>query len=215
VLPRLALILWLTLSALAAPLAAQRPPRLEVNVSASPAVEGPAIVSVGLLSDDKTREHLRNGFPARIHYRLELWRKSGFLSGDDRSGITEWDVLVSYDPTTRLYNMVRRSSDDQYRENFGTFATLSSAEIQLGKPDKTALRPRLAGRYYYNLTVEVQTLAQSDLEATLQWLKGSTAPGKTNNPLTVITSGLGTLFSRMLGGAQSKYEQPSGVFTVP
>jgi hypothetical protein len=215
VLPRLALILWLTLSALAAPLAAQRPPRLEVNVSASPAVEGPAIVSVGLLSDDKTREHLRNGFPARIHYRLELWRKSGFLSGDDRSGITEWDVLVSYDPTTRLYNMVRRSSDDQYRENFGTFATLSSAEIQLGKPYKTSLRPRRAGRYYYNLTVEVQTLAQSDLEATLQWLKGSTAPGKTNNPLTVITSGLGTLFSRMLGGAQSKYEQPSGVFTVP
>lgn len=184
-------------------------------MAAAPRAEGPAIVSDGLLSDAKTREHLRNGFPARIHYKLELWRKSGVLSGDDRSGTAEWDVLVNYDPTTRSYNMVRRSSDDQVRENFGSFATLASAELQLAKPYKTSLHPTRSGRYYYNLTVEVQTLAQSDLDATLQWLKGPTAPGKTNNPLTTITSGLGTLFSRLLGGAQSKYEQPSEVFSVP
>lgn len=199
----------------ASPLAAQRPPRLEIAVPKAAALtEGPAIVTAGLLSDEKTREHLRNGFPARIHYRLELWRKSGVLSGDERAGTSEWDVLVNYDPTTRLYNMVRRSSDDSYRENFGTFATLASAELQLAKPYKTSLHPRRSGRYYYNLTVEVQTLAQSDLDATLQWLRGPTAPGQTNNPLTVIRSGLGTLFSRLLGGAQTKYEQPSEVFSV-
>jgi hypothetical protein len=209
------LALLLVLISLASPLAAQRPPRLEIAVAAAPRTEGPAIVSDGLLSDAKTREHLRNGFPARIHYRLELWRKSGVLSGDDRSGTAEWDVLVNYDPTARLYNMVRRSSDDQVRENFGSFATLTSAELQLAKPYKTSLHPTRPGRYYYNLTVEVQTLAQSDLDATLQWLKGPTAPGKTSNPLTTITSGLGTLFSRLLGGAQSKYEQPSKVFSVP
>jgi hypothetical protein len=209
------LALLLVLISFASPLAAQRPPRLEIAVAAAPRAEGPAIVSDGLLSDAKTREHLRNGFPARIHYKLELWRKSGVLSGDDRSGTAEWDVLVNYDPTTRLYNMVRRSSDDQVRENFGSFATLTSAELQLAKPYKTSLHPTRSGRYYYNLTVEVQTLAQSDLDATLQWLKGPTAPGKTNNPLTTITSGLGTLFSRLLGGAQSKYEQPSEVFSVP
>jgi hypothetical protein len=217
---RHALAIVLTLLSLAAPLAtplaAQRPPRLDIAVTAATALtEGPAIVSDGLLSDDKTREHLRNGFPARIHYRLELWRKGGVLAGDDRSGTQEWDVLVNYEPTSRQYGMVRRSSDDQVRENFGTFATLSSAELQLAKPFKTSLHPARSGRYYYNLTIEVQTLAQSDLDATLQWLKGPTAPGKTNNPLTVITSGLGTLFSRMLGGAQSKYEQPSEVFSVP
>ena len=105
----------------------------------------------GLLSDDKTREHLRNGFPARIHYRLELWRKGGVLVGDDRSGTLEWDVLVNYDPTAQLYNMVRRSSDDSYRENFGGFATLSSAELQLAKPYRTSLHPTRSGRYYYNL----------------------------------------------------------------
>jgi hypothetical protein len=201
---------------MAAPLAAQRPPRLEIAVSGAAALqEGPAIKTDGLLSDAKTREHLRNGFPARIHYRLELWRKSGVLSGDDRSGTLDWDVLVNYDPTSKLYNMIRRSSDDSYRENFGTFATLSSAELQLAKPYKTSLHPTRGGRYYYNLTVEVQTLAQSDLDATLQWLRGPTAPGKTSNPLTMIRSGVGTLFSRLLGGAQNKYEQPSEVFSVP
>jgi hypothetical protein len=212
----LALTFWLI--ALAAPrvATAQRPPRLDIAVAPANALtEGPAIITTGLLSDDKTREHLRNGFPARIHYRLELWRKSGVLSGDDRSGTYEWDVLVNYDPTSNLYSMVRRSSDDSYRENFGTFATLTSADLQLAKPYKTSLHPTRPGRYYYNLTVEVETLAQSDLDATLQWLRGSTAPGKTNNPLTVLRSGVGVLFSRMLGGAQSKYEQPSGVFSVP
>ena len=205
-----------SLIALAAPLAAQRPPRLDIAVATGSALsEGPAIITTGLLSDDKTREHLRNGFPARIHYRLELWRKSGVLSGDDRSGTAEWDVLVNYDPTSNLYSMIRRSSDDSYRENFGTFATLTSADMQLSKPYKTSLHPRRSGRYYYNLTVEVQTLAQSDLDATLQWLRGPSAPGKTSNPLTVLRSGVGMLFSRMLGGAQSKYEQPSEVFTVP
>ena len=210
------LALTLSLIALAAPLAAQRPPRLDIAVTAANALtEGPAIITTGLLNDAKTREHLRNGFPARIHYRLELWRKSGVLSGDDRSGTLEWDVLVNYDPTSNLYNMIRRSSDDSYRENFGTFATLTSAELQLAKPYRTSLHPTRSGRYYYNLTVEVQTLAQSDLDATLQWLRGPTAPGKTSNPLTVLRSGFGVLFSRMLGGAQSKYEQPSGVFSVP
>lgn len=203
------------LLAIASPLAAQRPPRLEIAVPAAALTEGPAIVSDGLLSDAKTREHLRNGFPARIHYRLELWRKSGVLSGDDRSGTSEWDVLVNYDPSSNQYNMVRRSSDDSYLQNFGNFATLTSAEMQLAKPYKTSLHPTRSGRYYYNLTVEVQTLAQSDLDATLQWLRGPTSPGKTSNPITVLRSGVGTIFSRLLGGAQNKYEQPSEVFTVP
>ncbi|HEY4306404.1 MAG TPA: hypothetical protein VGM82_18160 [Gemmatimonadaceae bacterium] len=200
---------------MASPLAAQRPPRLEIAVPAAALSEGPAIVSDGLLSDAKTREHLRNGFPARIHYRLELWRKSGVLSGDDRSGTSEWDVLVNYDPSANVYNMVRRSSDDSYRENFGNFTTLTSAEITLAKPYKTSLHPTRSGRYYYNLSVEVQTLAQSDLDATMQWLRGPTAPGKTSNPITVLRSGVGTIFSRLLGGAQNKYEQPSEVFSVP
>ena len=42
------------------------------------------MTSEGVLSDAKTRELLRNGFPSRLHYRLELWKKGTIF--DDPSG---------------------------------------------------------------------------------------------------------------------------------
>jgi hypothetical protein len=193
--------------------AAQRAPRFEIGVAPAAALtEGPAITSDGVLNDPTTREHLRNGFPARVHYRIELWRKGGVF--DDFAGRTEWDVLVSYEPATQRYNMIRTSSGDQVRENFGGFPSVTSAEAELGRPFKAPLHPNRSGRYYYHLTVDVQTLTESDLDEVQQWLRGPTAPGKTSNPLTVIRSGLGTLFSRVLGGAAKTYERTSGIFTV-
>lgn len=208
------LALFLLVTAL--PLAAQRAPRFDVTVVPATALtEGPAVSSEGLLSDPKIREHLRNGFPARIHYSLELWRKGSVLGVfDDQIGRVEWDVLVSYDPTTRYYNAIRRSLDDKVREDFGGYETVTSAEAQIGKPFRVPLRPNRSGRYYYNLIVDVQTLAESDLDALMQWYRGPDSPSKSNNPLAVIGSGLGTLLSRMLGGSKVRYVQPSGVFTV-
>lgn len=208
-------VLALVVSAHAAPLAAQRDrlPRLDVLVIAANALlEGPAVVSDGLLGDSKTREHLRNGFPTRLHYRLDLWRKGSLI--DDRVGTAEWDVLVNYDPTTAFYNVLRRTSDDRIRENLGGFQTVTTADAQLAKPFKTSLHPNRSGRYYYDLSVDVQTLAESDLDAALQWMRGSSAPGKTSNPLASLGSGLGTLISRVISGATKTYGHVSGIFTV-
>ena len=96
--------LALMAGALATPLAAQESGvRLGVGVTPATATkEGPWITSANLLADPKTGELLHNGFPARIHYRLELWEKGGF-GGDDRAGLTEWDVLVAYDPTSQTF----------------------------------------------------------------------------------------------------------------
>lgn len=197
----------------ALPLAAQRAPRFDIAVApASALVEGPAITSDGLLSDPKTREHIVNGFPARIHYRLELWRKGALV--DDLTGRSEWDVLVSFEPATRTYRALRRSIDDRAREDFGGFGSLTSAEAQIGQPFKPPLHPNRSGRYYYSLIVDVQTLTESDLDELQQWLRGPDAPGKTNNPLTVLGSGLGTLLSRVLGGSKVTHVTTSGVFTV-
>ncbi len=205
--------LALSLTVNAAPLVAQRPPRVDVAIIAANALlEGPSVMSDGLLSDAKTREHLRNGFPTRLHYRLDLWRKGSLI--DDRVGTTEWDVLVNFDPTTTFYNVLRRTSDDRLRENLGGFATVTTADAQLAKPYKTPLHPNRSGRYYYDLTIDVQTLAESDLDAALQWMRGANAPGKTNNPLTVLGSGLGTLISRVISGATKTYSQVTGIFTV-
>ena len=200
------------LSWLARPLAAQRDrTTLEVAVSAVPAQEGPAIATANILADPNTRELLTHGFTAGIHFRLELWRKGGWFDDlDDRS---EWDVLVSYDPTKQLYNVVRRQSN-QIVESFGGFATTDAAEAQFGRPFRVGLKPNRSGRYYYNLIVEVQTLTETDLDALQQWLRGTKAAGR-SNPLGVVGKGVGKLLSRVLGGDKRHYEERSGVFGVP
>jgi hypothetical protein len=197
----------------AAPLVAQRDRvTLEVAVrAAAVSLDGPTITTANLLADPNTRELLRNGFATRIHFRLELWRKGGWF--DDRSGRDEWEILVQQDPTTHLYSAVRRQ-DNQVTESFVESATVTSAEAQFDRPFQSSLRPNRSGRYYYNLIVDVQTLTETDLDALQQWLRGPTAPQK-SNPITAIRSGIGRLFSRMLGGGKQLYQGRSGVFEVP
>ena len=204
----LAALLW------AVPLAAQRDRvRLDVEVVAgSSAGAGASVSTENLLGDAKTRELLHNGFPARIHYRLELWSKSGWFS--DRRGTVEWDVLVAYDPTAQRYNVVRRTTDNRLYENFGGFPSLDAAERQIGRAFRVGLAPERSGKYYYNLVVDIQTLTVSDLDALEQWLRGPSAPTR-SNPLKAIRGGVGTLLSRLLGGDKRHYEQRSGVFSVP
>lgn len=197
-----------------APLAAQdHGVRLGVAVAPATALkEGPSITSANLLDDAKTRELLRNGFPARMHYRLELWQKGGF--SDDRAGLIEWDVLVAFDPTSQQFSVYRRNPASRVTENFGSFPSLATAETQFGHPYHPALHPEGSGRFYYNLVVDVQTLTVSDLDALEQWLRGSSAPQR-SNVFRGIWSGLGTLVSRILGGDKRKYEQRSEIFDVP
>jgi hypothetical protein len=188
--------------------------RVRIALAVNPVValqEGPTITTENLLADDNTRELLRNGFATRINYRLELWRKTGLV--DDRSGFSEWEILVQQDPTTHVYSGVRRQGN-RVIETFDDAASVSSAEAQFDRPFKAALHPSRAGRYYYVLIIELQTLTESDLDALQQWLHGPTAPGK-GNPVTALRSGVGRLFSRMLGGGKRRYDERSGVFDVP
>jgi len=206
---------WLVGIALwAAPLVAQRP-RVQLDVAlavaTAPAVSA-TVSTESLLSDSKTRELLHSGFPARIHYRLELWRRGGggFF---DRHGLTEWDVLVAFDPAVEMFNVVRRGDENRLLENYGGFPTLVAAEAAFGRPLRVDLHPDGSGKFYYNLVLDVQTLTVSDLDALQQWLRGPEAPSK--NPLKAIRNGIGTLVSRLLGGDKRHYERRSDVFTIP
>ena len=82
---RLALLLACTtctaLAALAAlpltspPLGAQQGPHVEIQLPTASRLtaEGPLVRARGVLSDARMRELLRSGFPARLHFRAELW----------------------------------------------------------------------------------------------------------------------------------------------
>ena len=194
----------------AAPLAAQRDVvRLEIAVASGSVQDGPAVSTANLLSDADTRDLLAHGFTAGIHYRLELWREGTVVN--DFDGRSEWDVLVSYDPTRKVYSVVRKQNSD-ILENFGAFRTLDSAETMFGRPLRVPLRPNRAGRYYYNLIVEVRALTESDLDALMQFMRG---PRRGSNPFSFIGTGIKKLLSRVLGGAKRHYEQQSIFFSFP
>ena len=203
---------FVALASAARPLVAHSTqPKLEIILTPGALGDGPAVATSGLLDDPRTRDPLVNGaFPTGIHYRLELWRKGGLV--DDIDGRSEWDVLVSYDPTRRLYSVVRKQDDDVI-ENFGAFRSLESAEAQFGRALRIPLRPNRPGQYYYHLSIEVKTLTENDLDALQQWMRGSN--GKRGNPLSVVGKGIGKLLSRVLGGAVQHYQESSGTFAFP
>lgn len=194
---------------------AQAPVQLDIIVPAGTltASETPSVVGKNLLSDPTTRELLRNGFPTKLHYRVELWREKGWFN--DIVGSTEWDVLVQYDPAAQVYRAVRRNG--RQLEDFGGFPTLTSVEEPLNKPYRVPLRPRAqGGRYYYNVVLDITTLDVSDLDELQRWLHGEFQPavrGQTN-PASAIKNGIGTLLSRLLGGERRHYEQRSETFTA-
>jgi hypothetical protein len=203
------------LAVLAAPLSAQDGGGgIRINVPSSQSRFGtaPSVVSGNLLGSGDTRELLRSGFPARLHYRLELWRESGWF--DDREGTTEWDVFVHYDPSSEVYKAVRRHGAKSM-ENFGEFVTLTGLEEVLSRPYSVALRPQRGGaRYYYSLAIDVEAMSLSDLDELNRWLKGELQPavqGK-NNPAAAIKNGLGTLLTRVLGGEKRRYVRRSETF---
>ena len=194
---------------------AQPPVQLDIIVPAGTlsANQTPSIVGKNLLADPTTRELLRNGFPTKLRYRVELWREKGLFN--DIEGSTEWEVLVQYDPTAQVYRAVRHTG--KQLEDFGGFATLTSAEEPLNRPYRVGLRPKAqGGRYYYNVFLDITTLDVSDLDELQRWLRGEFQPavrGKTS-PASALKNGIGTLITRLLGGDRRHYEQRSETFTA-
>ncbi|HEX9249780.1 MAG TPA: hypothetical protein VF856_09780, partial [Gemmatimonadaceae bacterium] len=92
--------------AIAVPLDAQKV-RLDVQLpqQIAWADEPPVVSSAGLLSDASMRDLLANGFPARLHYRLERWSSGRWF--DDLKAAFEWDVILKYDVLGKKYQVVR------------------------------------------------------------------------------------------------------------
>ena len=197
----------------ASPLPAQRGPRLALSVPAprSATVEGPLVGGDGLLADRQLRDLLRNGFPARLHYRVELWSVGGFANDLERK--TEWDVVVRYDPLDRSYRVARLLGDQVLL--LGSFADLAGAETAVELPFRAPIAATRRGqRYYYNVVLDVEILSLSDLDEVERWLRGELTPAVRGrrNPGTALTRGLRTLFVRLLGGERRHFELRSATF---
>jgi hypothetical protein len=193
--------------------AAQGPARVEVNLTNS--VGGlrgaPMVRSTNIFSDREIREMLHSGFPARLHYRLELWGAAGFF--DDLKKQIEWDVIVRYNPLKRRYTATR--IEGERITALGSFDNLDPVEELLSHPTQPALAvPDSHDKYYYNLVLDVQMLSVSDLDEVERWLKGDLAPAVhgAKSPGTALGEGAKTLITKLLGGQVKHYEARSKQF---
>jgi hypothetical protein len=200
-------------AAIAAPIGAQ--PKVHVEVLPPPenawTETPPSISSTGLLADGSMRDLLLNGFPARLHYRLERWTSGRWF--DDLKASYEWDVIVKYDVLGKKYQAVRVVNKKV--QSLGEFASIDSAELSAEGPYAPAiLLPKKGQRGYYNLLLDVETLSLSDLDEVERWLRGELKPAVSGkkNPGTAVGRGVRTLVVRLLGGEKRHYEARTGTF---
>ena len=183
---------------------------LELPRPDSYAVEGPIIRAVDVIADAEMRELLRNGFPAQLHFRVELWSTGGWF--DDLEGTSEWDVVVRYEPLNKSFRVARFVGDRV--QTLGRFQNYTDAVAAVERPFRAPIAARGRGRHYYRVVLDVEVLSLTDLDEVEQWLRGELRPavrGK-KNPGTALTRGLRTVAVRLLGGEKRQYVTTSSTF---
>jgi hypothetical protein len=200
----------------AAPALAQRSARVQIELppAALRAVEAPRVRALRVLSDGRLRDLLRNGFPARLHWRVEVWSTRGWF--DDLKGAVEWDVIVRYEPLERRYEIVRIDAEGNPTP-LGRTENFANVEAIIERPQQPpVLPPRRRDRVYYNVALDVEMLSVSDLDEVERWLRGELRPAVRGqrNPGTAVTRGVRTVVARLLGAEKRHYEERSVRFDV-
>ena len=188
-------------------------PQLSMSLPdrAQQSLEAPSVRSQFLITDGATLDLLRNGFPARLHYRIERWSTGGWF--DDISADSEWDVVVRYDALTKLFQVYRVVARQTIL--VGSYATVQDADAAVGSPFPAPISPPKKGRRgYYTLTLDIESLSLTELDEVERWLRGELKPavrGK-KNPGTAVGRGVRTVMVRILGGEKRRYETRTGTF---
>jgi hypothetical protein len=194
---------------------AQARPALSITApSAGEATRtGPVVVAAHMLEGSKLQELLASGFPARLHFTVELWSVGGWVNDLER--ITEWDVVVRWLAVEHEYEVTQVAGDVPF--SLGRFALLGDAAAAVARPVRAPIAAFAgARRFYYRATLTVETLSLSDLDEVERWLRGELRPAVRGerNPGTVLGRGLKTLASRLLGGERREYVERTPVFAT-
>lgn len=167
-------ILLLAFGAAALPLAAQdaAAPRLvvEARLDSAGAPRPPVVRATGL-PGSVFFGALRNGYPVRFAFQLQLWRDARLVDQFEREA--RWEAVVTLDPLTETYQLLRSGGSAPE-----TFSTAASLEAALAIPFAVELAPaRPSGRtWYYIATLTMESLSVSELEEIERWLRGDLGP---------------------------------------
>jgi len=172
---------------------------------------GPVVVASHMLTGRKMQELLASGFPARLHFTVELWSVGGWVNDLER--VTEWDVVVRWLNVEHAYEVTQVTGNQPF--SLGKFAQLNDAAAAVARPVRAPIVAFADGkRFYYQATLTVETLSLSDLDEVERWLRGEFQPAVRGqrNPGTVLGRGLKTLATRLLGGEKREYTERTPVF---
>lgn len=175
---------------------------------------GPTVQATQMLMGERIRELLLAGFPARFHFRVELWSEGRFFF-DQLERATEFDMYARYLPVERTYEVLQVQDDRAM--SLGRYVNVADAERALARP---ILAPIVATRrgvtMYYQASLVVEALSARDLDEVSRWLQGDVEPGITGkaNPASIVSRGLRTLASRLLGGEKLEYESTTERFRL-
>ncbi len=205
--------------ALAAPGAAQSAParpgiELQLPNASRLAMEGPLVRSRAMLSDARMRDLLQSGFPARLHYRVELWADGRLF--DELTRTAEWDVVIRFLGVEQTYEVVQIVSGRTL--SLGAFNRIEDAEAAASRPVRVPITaPRSERRFYYQAALQVDVLSSSDLDEVNRWLQGELSPAVRGerNAGTAFARGVRSLTSRLLGGERREYATRSASFRPP
>lgn len=174
--------------------------------------KSPVVSSSGVLSSGQIRSLVSNGFPARMHYKLEEWAVGRLF--DNLRRTVEWDVVVRFDALAKVFQVYRVIGDRVTR--LGDYPDFNTAISAAEGPFVTQMPPPKRGqRSYYSIVLEVESLSLTDIDEVERWLRGELKPAirGDKNPGTAVSRGLGTLFVRLMGGDKRRYEARTGKFT--
>ena len=198
------------------PLAAQLRPELRIELPADSLLtrHGPLVRASNMLAGQRIKDLLNASFPARFHFRVELWSEGRFTDNFVQAG--EFDVLVRFLAAEKLYEVVHVQNDRA--SPLGKFAAFADAERAIARPTGAPMQARASTRQqYYQATLTVEILSEKDIDEVARWLQGDIQPGITGrtNPASALSRGVRSLFARLVGGEKTQYEATSARFKTP
>jgi hypothetical protein len=210
---RHSLPILLAATVLSAPLAAQERPGLELQLPTPSRLtaDGPTVRARRILDDVAMRELLMSGFPARFHFRVELWADGWLI--DELERTVEWDVVVRFRGVEQAYEVIQFVGGRPL--SLGTFARIEDADAAVSRPLRVPLSAPLENRrFYYLATLEVVAMEASDLDEVGRWLRGELSPAVRGERSagTALSRGLRAITTRLLGGERREYSQRSPTF---
>lgn len=168
------------------------------------------VVRIGpILADRELESAAASGLPIRVRIRVELWKDRWF---DELIATSNQAIIVVHEPIGNQYfvrSMPARS---------GSVRSASFADVRhvVETEFRPPIRPPGRGRFYYTVSLQIETLSVSDLEELERWLQGELQPAVSGDRSIAGAVGQGAkrLMLRVLDLPERRYDARTGRFTV-